>query len=189
VIKHSIALSLFVSLWFQDLFHSPYRGSFHLSLTVLVHYRSVSSILPWRGGPPDSDRIIRVPSYSGYSPLSFQFGIRGFHPLWPSFPACSPIKTQNYASPTTPALQAGPVWAFSRSLAATSKISVDYFSCRYLDVSVHCVRSSTIIFSSRGYICHHMQGYPIRKPPSQRVLDPSSKISSSFKRPSSPLTA
>ena len=24
----------------SDLFHSPYRGSFHLSLTVLVHYRS-----------------------------------------------------------------------------------------------------------------------------------------------------
>jgi hypothetical protein len=25
-------------------FHSPSRGSFHLSLTVLVHYRSLSSI-------------------------------------------------------------------------------------------------------------------------------------------------
>ena len=24
----------------SGLFHSPYRGSFHLSLTVLVHYRS-----------------------------------------------------------------------------------------------------------------------------------------------------
>ena len=29
---------------FQVLFHSPLRGSFRLSLTVLVHYRSVSSI-------------------------------------------------------------------------------------------------------------------------------------------------
>jgi len=28
-----------VSIWFQVLFHSPRRGSFHLSLTVLVHYR------------------------------------------------------------------------------------------------------------------------------------------------------
>ena len=25
----------------SGLFHSPHRGSFHLSLTVLVHYRSV----------------------------------------------------------------------------------------------------------------------------------------------------
>ena len=33
-----------VSAWFQDLFHSPVRGSFHLSLTVLVHYRSLRSI-------------------------------------------------------------------------------------------------------------------------------------------------
>ena len=29
---------------FQGLFHSPIRGSFHLSLTVLVHYRSLGSI-------------------------------------------------------------------------------------------------------------------------------------------------
>ena len=33
------ALSQVVSTLFQVLFHSPYRGSFHLSLTVLVHYR------------------------------------------------------------------------------------------------------------------------------------------------------
>ena len=33
-----------VGVWFQDLFHSLVQGSFHLSLTVLVHYRSLSSI-------------------------------------------------------------------------------------------------------------------------------------------------
>ena len=33
-------LWLLVSRWFQVLFHSPIRGTFHLSLTVLVHYRS-----------------------------------------------------------------------------------------------------------------------------------------------------
>src|SRR4030042_1681601 len=33
-------LRLLVGLRFQVLFHSPHRGSFHLSLTVLVHYRS-----------------------------------------------------------------------------------------------------------------------------------------------------
>ena len=34
---------------FQILFHSPNRGTFHLSLTVLVHYRSivVFSLTPW----------------------------------------------------------------------------------------------------------------------------------------------
>src|SRR5678810_212931 len=29
-----------VGMWFQALFHSPHGGAFHLSLTVLVHYRS-----------------------------------------------------------------------------------------------------------------------------------------------------
>ena len=41
------------------------RRSFHLSLTVLVHYRSRTSIQPWRVVPPDSDGIPRVPPYSG----------------------------------------------------------------------------------------------------------------------------
>ena len=33
-----------VGAWFQVLFHAPYRGTFHLSLTVLVRYRSHGSI-------------------------------------------------------------------------------------------------------------------------------------------------
>ena len=35
---------LLVGKRFQVLFHSPHRGTFHLSLTVLVRYRSSSSI-------------------------------------------------------------------------------------------------------------------------------------------------
>ena len=42
--RHHEWLRPLVSAWFQDLFHSPVRGSFHLSLTVLVHYRSLRSI-------------------------------------------------------------------------------------------------------------------------------------------------
>src|SRR5512143_792656 len=37
--REGIALRLFVGIRFQVLFHSPHRGAFHLSLTVLVHYR------------------------------------------------------------------------------------------------------------------------------------------------------
>ena len=37
--KHEINLLPLVGMWFQALFHSPHRGAFHLSLTVLVHYR------------------------------------------------------------------------------------------------------------------------------------------------------
>ena len=39
-----VALPLLVSARFQVLFHSVAHGSFHLSLTVLVHYRSPGSI-------------------------------------------------------------------------------------------------------------------------------------------------
>ena len=42
--RHPYGLRPLVSAWFQVLFHSPVRGSFHLSLTVLVHYRSLRSI-------------------------------------------------------------------------------------------------------------------------------------------------
>ena len=34
------ALSQIVGTWFQILFHSPKRGSFHLSLALLLRYRS-----------------------------------------------------------------------------------------------------------------------------------------------------
>ena len=39
-IRKCIVLPLIVGKRFQVLLHSPHRGSFHLSLTVLVHYRS-----------------------------------------------------------------------------------------------------------------------------------------------------
>ena len=51
--------------WFQGLFHSSARGSFHLSLTVLVHCRSPGSIQPCGMVPADSRRIPRVLRYSG----------------------------------------------------------------------------------------------------------------------------
>ena len=44
----------------------PSRGSFHLSFTVLLLYRSLGSILAWRVVPPPSLRIPRVRRYSGY---------------------------------------------------------------------------------------------------------------------------
>ena len=49
-------------------FDSPHRGSFHLSLAVLVHYRSTGSIQAYEMVLADSGRIARVPPYLG-SPL------------------------------------------------------------------------------------------------------------------------
>ena len=43
--RHSTTeLRPLVGVRFQELFHSPTRSSFHLSLTVLVRYRSLASI-------------------------------------------------------------------------------------------------------------------------------------------------
>ena len=55
----------------------PSRGAFHLSLTVLVRYRSQESVQPWRVVPPDSGRVPRARPYSGRrtrGPGGFAYG-------------------------------------------------------------------------------------------------------------------
>jgi hypothetical protein len=85
-------LPLLVSRRFQVLFHSPHRGAFHLSLTVLVHYRSLSSIQPWKMVLPNSRRVPRVPRYLGRRPgKNHTFRLRDYHPLWHDFPDSSAI--------------------------------------------------------------------------------------------------
>lgn len=42
--RHIFMLRPLVGARFQELFHSSVRSAFHLSLTVLVHYRSLGSI-------------------------------------------------------------------------------------------------------------------------------------------------
>ena len=142
----SMALSLYVGIRFQVLFHSPYRGSFHLSLTVLVHYRSVGSILPWRGVPPDSDRIPRVPSYSGYPPAKQSFGYETFT-LYGVTSQTLLLPCLRFMQVLQPRQACLPVWALPFSLAATHGISIDYSSSRYLDVSVPWVRLLALLYS------------------------------------------
>ena len=74
-----MAVPLLVDERFQVLFHSPNRGSFHLSLTVLVHYRSLRRIEPWEMVLPDSHGVSRAPWYSGTRPGdATSFGYRAF---------------------------------------------------------------------------------------------------------------
>ena len=42
--RHTFVLRPLVGARFQELFHSSVRSAFHLSFTVLVHYRSLGSI-------------------------------------------------------------------------------------------------------------------------------------------------
>ncbi len=139
--RHTVnVLRPLVGVRFQDLFHSLTQGSFHLSLTVLVHYRSLRSIQPYRMVPVDSDRISRVPSYSGYYQLINLFQIRDYHPLWLFFPKHSFINLyctlQSYNPKITEIIL---VWAVPFSFATTQGITIVFSSSGYLDVSVHQV--------------------------------------------------
>ena len=85
--RSSLGLPLLVGTRFQVLFHSPSRSAFHLSLTVLVHYRSKVSVEPWEMVLPDSHRVPRVPWYLGVPPKeSCPFRLPDYHRLWPAFP-------------------------------------------------------------------------------------------------------
>ena len=124
-------LRLLVGIRFQVLFHSPCRGAFHLSLTVLVHYRSISSTQPQIVVDLSSDRISRAPPYSLTIKLSTRTG------LSPSM-MCLPRHFRFLSNRKL----AGPI-----SLATTLGVSVDFLSYRYLDVSVPCVRSFYTMYS------------------------------------------
>ena len=80
-----IGLRPLVSVRFQVLFHSPNRGTFHLSLALLLHYRSPSSTQPYGVVPVDSRQVSRDWRYSGLLPESHSFHLRDYHSLWSVF--------------------------------------------------------------------------------------------------------
>ena len=166
----------------------PSRGAFHLSLAVLVRYRSSESVQPWRAVPPDSRRIPRVRRYSGPASrggLSFAYGAftlfrRPSHavPLDSPFLTAPRLRSAGSCGPATPAPQRlravtrARVWAGALSLAATRAISVDFSSSGYLDVSVPPVASSRAMCSPAGSRAWPLLGSPIRESPDRRPFAP-----------------
>ena len=138
-----MSLRLLVGIRFQVLFHSSYRGAFHLSLTVLVHYRSISSTQPWIVVYPSSDRIPRAPPYSI---LRILLPITGLSPSTVILPRMFSLRYTSFL--------AGPI-----SLATTFGVSVDFLSLSYLDVSVRLVRFITLSFQVMMTL---RPGFPIR---------------------------
>ena len=138
-----------VDTQFQDLFHSLVQGSFHLSFTVLVRYRSLRSIQPYQMVLADSDRISRVPPYSGSYQVYNAFRVRAFHPLWINFPDYSTIRYNSMTQSYNPMLaETNMVQAISSSLATTMEITFVFSSCAYLDVSVRRVCHLSVDMSS-----------------------------------------
>ena len=124
--RQGCPLRLVVSARFQVLFHSPRRGSFHLSLTVLLHYRSsgVFSLGWWSTQFPTvlaCTVVLRIPRC-----LTMPTGLS---PLWPRFPtgsaSSSAVRSYN------PNLQAG--WfgllRFRSPLLAESSLFLGVLRC------------------------------------------------------------
>ena len=78
-----------VGLRFQVLFHSLIQSTFHLSLTVLVHYRSLESYLALPDGTGRFRQDFSGPALLRIPLVHNNFYLQGCHLLWPLFPKCS----------------------------------------------------------------------------------------------------
>jgi hypothetical protein len=142
--------------------------------------------------PPASHRVSRAPCYSGTPAISqgSRFGVQDYHLLWFRFPADSPgdAFVTAYQRPQ-PRRASSPVWAFPLSLAATYGVSVDFLSCRYLDVSVPCVGFTWPMHSARDdkIWLPSPVGLPHSDIPGLTVARHLPRAYRSLPRPSSPL--
>ena len=88
---------------------------------------------------PSSHGVSRVPWYSGYSLSVFSFTYGALTLCGRPSHAVLLDTSDHDASPNPEDPERPSVWPTPRSLATTSGISVDVFSCPYLDVSVQGV--------------------------------------------------
>ena len=142
-----------VSVRFQVLFHSLIQGTFHLSLTVLVRYRSHRSIQPYRMVPAVSRKVSRAPRYSGYYQDLYRLTCTGLSPSMIVLSKTFQFFVQSMPQSYNPKIAVTTlVWANSVSLAATQEITIVFFSSGYLDVSVLRVRPINGTMSSTQWV-------------------------------------
>jgi hypothetical protein len=156
--RHPYGLRPLVSTWFQVLltqltavlftFQSPYYFT--------IGHRVVFSLARWSAQLHTEFHELRITLVRLSTPIRpYAYGAitrsgRLFHTVL--------LGLIQLKAPATPGRIL--VWAVPISLAATDGIDVSFYSCRYLDVSVPCVRSLWL------YIHHRVTrrwGFPIRK--------------------------
>ena len=97
---------------------------------------------------PCSHRVSRVRRYSGYQLSVFSF-VYGTLTLYGWLSHAIRLDTSDHdAGPNPEDPERPSVWPPPRSLATTSGISVDVFSCPYLDVSVQGVPHVRLFYST-----------------------------------------
>ena len=163
---------------FQVLFHSPRRGSFHLSLTVLVHYRSqtVFSLAGWSRLLPAGFHVSRGtqdPPGAGS-----RFRLQGCHLLWPAVPDRSTNVPRTpfrrlpaYRGPTTPGSPRGSPGlgcsGFARHYSRNHGCFLFLWVLRWF-TSPGAPR--TAMDSPCDSRCSHRLGSPIRRSPDHSLL-------------------
>ena len=140
------------------------------------------------GGPPRFRQGFTCPVLLRIPARFERFRIRGFHPLWRAFPDTSPIILA-LMQVLQPQSARTLVWARLRSLAATSSISIDFYSSGYLDVSVPHVSSIQTSFSSGSRLAFTKRSCLIRRSPDKCLITDYPKLIAGYLRPSSPMTA
>ena len=84
--RQDYSLRPLVGVRFQVLFHSSIRSTFHLSLTVLVLYRSLESYLALPDGTGRFRQDFSGPALLRILHVLLNFYLRSFHALWLHFP-------------------------------------------------------------------------------------------------------
>ena len=110
--------------------------------------------------PADSDRIPRVPPYSGGIPGQPSLPVRGCHPLRRPFPETSRSLTDSLGYSYNPDMAVTmTVWALSLSIATTQDIDVFFLLLRVL----RCFSSPGSPHPRGWYTPFKRVGCPIRK--------------------------
>ena len=116
-------------------------------------------------GPPASRRVPRARRYSGTPRPPVTASTARSPPLVRLSRRFEATPGVTISAPATPGRSL--VWAHPRSLAATDGIEVSFFSSRYLDVSVPCVRFHALCI--RAWIPFRV-GFPIQTSQDQSLV-------------------
>ena len=120
----------------------------------------------------DSDRISHVPPYSGYWYLKTHFIYRAITYIAKLSNLFYYMSLRMFQSYNPNVAETTLVWASSTSLAATTEITIVFFSCAYLDVSVQRVCPT-----QAWWYVFNIPGFPIQKSTNQKVFAPPRSLS------------